>query len=136
MYACCEEQWFLTPFSLPFNVFSTKDETFKSLERKKFEIPAELRGKYTNAKLDKSFDQMAFLAPSVAHQIKVARAGVFPFFDYIYRDEDRQAYSNGGTEKAYREWRTYKMSDHLPIWVELNVDFGKSYLKSKMELKK
>lgn len=114
-----------------FNVFTTNDATFKAIEKEDFEIPAGLKGKYTNANLDKPFDQMAFLAPDVKSQVQVAKAGVFPFFDYVYRDDDHSVYLSSKDAKTYREWRTYKMSDHLPIWAELGVDFGEAYLKRK-----
>lgn len=114
-----------------FNVFSTNDATFKAIEKADFEIPAGLKGKYTNANLDKPFDQMAFLAPDVKRQVSVAKAGVFPFFDQVYRNNDQATYLPEKDAKTYREWRTYKMSDHLPIWVELEVDFGADYLKRK-----
>lgn len=114
-----------------FNVFSTEDDTFLALEKGDFLIPTGLRGKYTNASLNKPFDQIAFLALDVERQIAVANAGVFPFFQYVYRDEDRAFYQPEMDEKEYRTWRTYKMSDHLPIWVELNVDFGSDYLMRK-----
>jgi hypothetical protein len=29
---------------------------------------------------------------------------------------------------SYSGWRTYQMSDHLPMWVELQIDFGEEYL--------
>ena len=32
-------------------------------------------------------------------------------------------------EKYYRKWRTFQMSDHLPLWVELEIDFSDDYLK-------
>jgi len=114
-----------------FNVFSTDDQTFMALEKGNFVIPKGLRGKYTNAKLDKPFDQMAFLAPDVERQIHEVRAGVFPFFQHVYRDSDHTRYLPDETLKEYKDWRTYKMSDHLPIWVELGVDFGKEYLERK-----
>lgn len=116
-----------------FNVFSTQDQTFLTLEKGDFQVPAGLRGKYTNASLNKPFDQIAFLAPDVARQTSVAKAGVFPFFSHVYRDEDRLIYQPDMAEKEYRQWRTYKMSDHLPIWVELGVDFGSDYLMRKMK---
>lgn len=129
-----KDRWALNSILLgDFNVFSTKDETFKVLEKNKFQIPEGLRGRYTNAKLDKPFDQMAFLAPSIGHQVKVAKAGVFPFYNYVFRDQDRETYAKGKSETDYHNWRTYKMSDHLPIWVELGVDFGKGYLRRKMK---
>ena len=32
-------------------------------------------------------------------------------------------------DRVYLEWRTYQMSDHLPMWVELRIDFGDEYLE-------
>ena len=29
----------------------------------------------------------------------------------------------------YKDWRTYQMSDHLPMWIELRVDFSCAYIK-------
>ncbi|MCC6899127.1 MAG: endonuclease/exonuclease/phosphatase family protein [Polyangiaceae bacterium] len=114
-----------------FNVTSLDDETYRTIERANFEVPAGLRGKYTNARLDKPYDQIGFLAPDVQRQVAVARAGVVPFFDYVYRAEDWKAYK-AKTQKSFLEWRTYKMSDHLPIWVELNVDFSDDYLARRL----
>jgi len=114
-----------------FNVFNLQDETFKALERGAFRVPAGIRGKYTNARLDKPFDQMAFIAPDIARQLELAKAGVFPFFNYVYRDNEAGIYMPG-REKKYSEWRTYKMSDHLPVWVELGIDFSENYLQNKL----
>jgi endonuclease/exonuclease/phosphatase family metal-dependent hydrolase len=116
-----------------FNVFSTDDQTFKALEKGKFNIPKGLRGKYTNANLDKPYDQMAFLAPDIDRQIKddQIKAGIFPFYPHVFRDTDLTTYLPAGDMKAYKDWRTYQMSDHLPIWVELGVDFGAAYLQKK-----
>jgi endonuclease/exonuclease/phosphatase family metal-dependent hydrolase len=116
-----------------FNIFSTDDETFKAIEKEKFEIPASLKGTYTNAKQDKPFDQIAFLARDVNTQLALAKSGTFPFFDYVYRDSDWQIYQPRMTESQYRQWRTFKMSDHLPLWVEVGVDFGKEYLERKLK---
>jgi endonuclease/exonuclease/phosphatase family metal-dependent hydrolase len=116
-----------------FNIFSTDDATFQALETGNFRLPRGLRGKYTNAKLDKPFDQMAFLSPDVEKQVELANAGVFPFYNYVYRDSDINVYLKGEEKKQYSEWRTYKMSDHLPIWVELGIDFSKNYLRNKIK---
>ena len=29
--------------------------------------------------------------------------------------------------KNYGTWRTHQMSDHLPMWVKLQVDFAEEY---------
>jgi hypothetical protein len=36
-------------------------------------------------------------------------------------DERREYYAG--------EWRTFQISDHLPLWVDLNVDFTEQYLE-------
>ena len=114
-----------------FNVFTTEDETFKAITNADFKIPGGLRGQYTNANLDKPFDQMAFIAPDAEHQLAEIKTGVFPFFDHVYREEDAAEYLPASKQKTFKTWRTYKMSDHLPIWAELNIDFGKEYLEKK-----
>lgn len=37
--------------------------------------------------------------------------------------------SNASLEEYYDEWRTFQMSDHLPLWVELGIDFSDAYLE-------
>jgi len=40
-----------------------------------------------------------------------------------------------GQRKYYeKEWRTFQMSDHLPMWVELKVDFSDRYLEGLRKL--
>jgi endonuclease/exonuclease/phosphatase family metal-dependent hydrolase len=116
-----------------FNIFSTKDESFQAIEKEKFQIPALLKGTYSNAIKDKPFDQIAFLARDVETQLGLARAGTFPFFDHVYRDSDWKTYQPNTTLNKYKQWRTFKMSDHLPLWVELYVDFGNAYLEGKIK---
>ena len=31
--------------------------------------------------------------------------------------------------KSYKNWTTFEMSDHLPIWMELEVDYSDDYLR-------
>ncbi len=115
-----------------FNIFSIKDQTYQAIEKEMFQIPANVKGKYTNAVQDKPFDQIAFLARDVEKQLGLARAGTFPFYNHVYRDADWKVYQPDTTEAKYKQWRTFKMSDHLPLWVELYVDFGDAYLEGKM----
>ena len=115
-----------------FNIFSLKDKTFLAIEKEKFHIPTKLRGTYTNAVQDKPFDQIAFLAKDVEKQLGLANAGTFPFFNYVYKDDDWNTYQPKLSQGKYKQWRTFKMSDHLPLWVELYVDFGEAYLEKKM----
>jgi hypothetical protein len=34
---------------------------------------------------------------------------------------------------AYPTWRTYQMSDQLPMWIELRADFSQQYLEGLEE---
>jgi exonuclease III len=37
--------------------------------------------------------------------------------------------SEASLKKYYEKWRTFQMSDHLPLWVELKIDFSDQYLE-------
>jgi len=39
-------------------------------------------------------------------------------------------------KKYYKEWRTFQMSDHLPLWVEIKIDFSTEYLEYLESFKK
>jgi hypothetical protein len=76
-------------------------------------------------------------------------AGVFNLFEHIYRPEDEGLYAdemgenylrtNDGTARTeqgrttyYRiYWRTYQISDHSPMWIQLKADFGEDFLTQK-----
>jgi hypothetical protein len=36
--------------------------------------------------------------------------------------------ATGGQKAGFLQWRTYQMSDHLPMWCELKLDFSQQYL--------
>ncbi|MFH1842557.1 MAG: hypothetical protein ABIF77_05070 [bacterium] len=65
------------------------------------------------------------------------QAGICDYFQCVFRQggddkdgEDEQYYSpQVGGNVTCREWRTYQMSDHPPMWLELRVDFGDDYLQ-------
>ncbi len=47
---------------------------------------------------------------------------------------DAQRIANGkdpydNFERSYGLWTTFEMSDHLPIWIELEVDYSDEYLE-------
>ncbi|MEM7299018.1 MAG: hypothetical protein AAF391_12220, partial [Bacteroidota bacterium] len=43
-------------------------------------------------------------------------------------DHDKEPYVNW--PNAYRKWTTFEMSDHLPIWMELEIDYSDDYLRA------
>ena len=75
--------------------------------------------------------------------MEIQDAGCFHWQDYVFRDDaDYADYKQLMPRKtkrgkpaktdaaAYRKWRTWQMSDHLPLWTEIKMDFTESYLKS------
>lgn len=132
-----------------FNIFDTTDQTMGAITSAGFVVPPQLQTLPSNALQTKHYDQIAFIAPELRDGLELSRAGVFDFYQYVYRDEDAtlyteemdEAYGKGHDgekvpeeERAgyYEDWRTYHMSDHLPMWIELKTDFGKEYLGGKV----
>ena len=50
--------------------------------------------------------------------------------DKLKKDQYGNPLKNKKNENYYKNtWRTFQMSDHLPMWVELEIDFSEEYLK-------
>ncbi len=115
-----------------FNILSKEHETMQALESNGFLVPEALKSiPGSNVAKDKAYDQIAFWKPDLARghiRLEVVGAGVFDYYKYVYRLDDREEYQPGGTLPKFRDWRTYKMSDHLPMWIELKTDFSDDYL--------
>jgi exonuclease III len=117
------------------NVVGPGDDTMEPLRRRQIALPDELLVP-TNVKGDKFYTQIAFQATQVGPRLR--NAGVFPIFDYMFRPDDRSLYQkemqasaawetrarkrrNPDPQEFYEEWRTFQLSDHLPVWIELDV---------------
>lgn len=128
-----------------FNIIDPTHQTMQALEKNKFYIPDELKNKPTDLGQTKHYDQIAFKIKDEDMQIfdpnKPKNAGSFRFQDVVFQDDELETYKSyfspenreGKTleqlEKYYKsKWRTFQMSDHLPMWVELHIDFSEEYL--------
>ncbi len=126
-----------------FNIFKTTDKTMKAITDAGFFVPEQLQQLPTNVPQDKHYDQIAIISPRLEKQKKTFNAGVYNYYDVIYRNSDENTYTaemgkkyeekeNAGQKsRYYKDWRTHQMSDHLPMWLEIKVDFGEEYLASK-----
>ena len=48
----------------------------------------------------------------------------------LYKNRIKSHYTEKAiTEKEFKDFRSYQMSDHLPLWVEMKTDLADSYLK-------
>ncbi len=115
----------------------------RALERGGFDIPESLTRKRAHLDGDKFYDQIAFRVRK--DRLEPGNAGTFRHFEAVFRDndEDFDAYQdlmpedkandlwNGGPRGYYaQQWRTWQISDHQPLWVELKLDFSDHYLES------
>jgi endonuclease/exonuclease/phosphatase family metal-dependent hydrolase len=132
------------------NVVSPNDATWKALRKNKFLLPADLTLEgdlsrwVSNMGGDKFYDQIAFYVRKEELELGPSKnnAGVFNYYDAVFKTDEAETYYPLGkankkwpddeAERAtyYRkQWRTWQMSDHLPLFVELRIDFTENYLK-------
>ena len=124
-----------------FNIVDKKHETMDALLTNDFVIPEPLQSvPGSNVKQDKFYDQIALWEGESSRRktytrILPYRAGVFDFFDVVYRTDEEDTYrpfmrkpGSDDSYSSYSIWRTHQMSDHLPMWVELHIDFAQEYL--------
>jgi endonuclease/exonuclease/phosphatase family metal-dependent hydrolase len=137
------------------NIVDPRNKTMEALKKHDFVLPGELAIKNipdaflgeefaSNMNRDKYYDQIAFY--SKRNELELGKspkkAGVFNYYDTVFRPEDWEVYYDasaiqdkwGETAEARKkyftkQWRTWQMSDHLPLWTEINIDFTERYLK-------
>jgi len=135
-----------------FNIFSPEDVTLKAITDNGFVVPDPLQNvpPTNTGKKKRHYDQIAFM-PGKGRLQNTGEAGVFNYYEAVFVDapEDELLYaeamgeayhttskdnprSDSGKHTYYRTyWRTHQMSDHLPMWVELKIDYSDEYLKGK-----
>lgn len=133
-----------------FNIISPEHRTMEALLRHGFEVPEPLRQK-TNMLGTKYYDQIAFITREGELQLGDAEpnAGAFNYYKSVFTADDADYIpyrglpgttpasvehwnrDEEGQRKYYeKEWRTFQMSDHLPLWVQLKIDFTEPYLEA------
>ena len=128
-----------------FNIPNVNDDTMKSLEKYGFTVPAAIKEHPSDLGATKHYDQIAFNLKlddkMIVFSENEQKAGAFDFAKTVYTKQDLDIYkqyfldkiegkSEHEIEKYYlSSWRTYQMSDHLPLWVELKIDFSNQYLE-------
>lgn len=128
-----------------FNIPKVDCDYMKALENNGFYIPKDIKEHPTDLGQVNHYDQIAFnlkLSDSMTvFKEKQQKAGAFNFTKSVFTDEDQAIYQplfdkkyvDNKTEKQIAQyyqskWRTFQMSDHMPLWVELKVDFSEQYL--------
>ncbi len=131
-----------------FNIISPTHRTMQALLKHKFKVPKALRRK-TNVLGTHYYDQIAFKTRKgvLGFIDNEKNAGVYKLFrnsftkgqeaDYKTAMSKTTAFNgtkySGNFTKYYRDWKTYQLSDHNPLWVRLKVNESDAYLKRMME---
>lgn len=128
-----------------FNIFDTKDNTYKTLEENGYRYPDALASVYrknhgtNNAKKKRHYDQILFRERE--NGFEVINGGVFDPFQSVFLDNEEDIYKpfmikpkkdekeKDQYYKSYKTWRTYQISDHNPLWVEFKIDYSDDYLE-------
>lgn len=135
-----------------FNIVNCEDDTMQALEQNGFVVPNAIKEHPSDLGGTKHYDQIAFNLKldktMTIFSEKEQKAGAFDFTKSVYAPKDLHVYkkyfdkknTEGKTEKEIEKyylskWRTFQMSDHLPLWVELKIDFSDQYLKRIKEEK-
>ncbi|MEM7767895.1 MAG: endonuclease/exonuclease/phosphatase family protein [Pseudomonadota bacterium] len=130
-----------------FNIKNTMDETMHALTKAGFILPPELFP--SNILGTKYYDQIAFRTRK--DECTFLSAGAFNFTEPLFTEAQYEHYApilperhrdlgtdgtpkDRGKDKDYfrKRWMTWQMSDHLPLWVELAIDFADEHLLSNL----
>jgi endonuclease/exonuclease/phosphatase family metal-dependent hydrolase len=131
-----------------FNIPGVGDETMSALEKYGFSVPSAIKEHPSDLGATRHYDRIAFnLKPDARMSVfseNEQKAGAFNFAETVYTKADMETCrpcfadkTEGKTEKQIENyylstWRTFQMSDHLPLWVELKIDFSDQYLEKIM----
>jgi len=98
-----------------FNIPSREDALFKAITKHGLQVPRALLGAHgTNLEKDKRYDQI--LHHPIYPESFTKAGGELDFFG----DESRikELFPGGMTKEKF----TYQLSDHLPLWMQINTD--------------
>ncbi len=120
------------------NIETSEDAMMAALKNAGFHVPD---FGATNLGGDRLFDHIAFSGEGT--KTRLLRQGKIDWRDAVFRPGDVAAYeqiardirTKPDTGKPYANWpstypgwTTHEMSDHLPIWIEIEVDYSDEYL--------
>jgi endonuclease/exonuclease/phosphatase family metal-dependent hydrolase len=106
-----------------FNIPSRTDEMFKAITKHGLQIPNALLGceHGSNLEKDKRYDQILHYSNYPTNFTN--SGGVLDY--YIDQQHVKELFPEGLTKSAF----TYEMSDHLPLWMQINTDIDGQQLE-------
>lgn len=122
-----------------FNVVSPDHLTMQALKSRKFTVPEQIDGTRLEDR-DHFYDQIAVRVTDP--RFEILDGGIVNIYKDVFTDDDLPLYSdrvpdrpkNRSEQERYQSWRTWQMSDHKPLWVEVQTDFSEAYLQEVSQL--
>ncbi|WP_439530055.1 endonuclease/exonuclease/phosphatase family protein [Pannonibacter sp.] len=118
------------------NIVGPRDPTMTALTSRAFTVP---EFGPTNLGGTKHYDQIAFTGEG--QKVKLLRSGKIDYRSILFLDSEKDHYAALANrdpadpsrdrwtwDSYWKTWVTHQMSDHLPVWVELEVDYSDEYL--------
>jgi endonuclease/exonuclease/phosphatase family metal-dependent hydrolase len=124
-----------------FNVVSPEHQTMAALKSHGFMVPAAIDGNKVRDENQHYYDQIAVRVKDP--HFRVVAGGMVDMYKDVFRPQDLAVYaaampksdpekskrSRATTAEAlFRKWRTWQMSDHSPLWIEIETDYADHYL--------
>ncbi len=124
-----------------FNVVSPEHKTMTALTRRGFIVPEQIDAALMPNR-DHFYDQIAVRAKDP--RFRVLDGGIVDIFADVFTDDDLAIYQHLVPEsprnrtllRRYRDWRTWQLSDHKPLWVQVQTDFSDTYLKEVLAMQR
>ena len=127
-----------------FNVVSPEHKTMAALKAEGFLVPPPIDGAKVRKAGAHFYDQIAVRVKD--SRFNVLGGGMVDIFADVFRDDpaDQALYASkvpardpekkargpsSTPEGRYKKWRTWQMSDHSPLWIEIATDFTEDYLE-------
>ena len=116
-----------------FNVVSPQHETMAALLRKGFRVPEQIDAEHLPDR-NHFYDQVAVRVKDP--RFLTTDGGIVDVYADVFTDDDLDLYLpeipdtvKGPSPLArFQRWRTWQMSDHSPLWVQVQTDYSDSYL--------
>ncbi len=135
------------------NLYKDDDDIVQFITDAGFKESSGLVGKFTNTSLSQIYDRIFF---NVDYYFKISvdeqgkeKGDIFNLFDYVYVDtpediavyhdlmlqhkDDPDTLTDDAKFRSYFNsyWKRNQMSDHLPIWVEVQTESSDEFLSAK-----
>lgn len=132
------------------NLYEDNTDIIQLITKEDFKECEGLKGIKTNINRTEIYDRI-FLNVNkyfklCLNQFGVENGGVFDIFNYVFKEEDRALYHDFMLEHKnnssslnsddtfykyyHRYWKRNQISDHLPVWIEIEADSSVDFLKS------